>query len=80
MQGTIIDFRKEQGMGRAAVDGVGELTFDASVVGVPWASLVPGKRVQVELGPSRLGGQRILKLWIPGDELPPDPRVDPSRT
>jgi hypothetical protein len=24
----------------------------------------------VEVGPSRLGGQRILKLWIPGEKLP----------
>src|SRR5262245_14652809 len=76
MQGTIIDFRKEQGLGHASIDGVGDLSFDASVVGVPWTSLTPGTRVQVELGPSRLGGQRILKLWIPGDELPPDPKLE----
>jgi hypothetical protein len=76
MQATIVEFRKEQGMGRASVDGVGELSFDASVVGVPWTKLIPGQQVQVELGPSRLGGQRILKLWIPGEKLPdiPPPR------
>jgi hypothetical protein len=80
MQATIIEFRKEQGMGRATVDGVGDLPFDASVVGVPWTSLVPGRRVEVEIGPSRLGGQRILKLSIAGDELPPDPAASPSKT
>ena len=57
-------------MGRANVEGIGELSFDASTVGVAWTSLTPGRQVQVELGPSRLGGQRILKLWIPGEKLP----------
>ncbi len=57
-------------MGRASVDGVGELSFDASAVGVAWTSLTAGKQCEVELGPSRLGGQRILKLWIPGEKLP----------
>ena len=70
MRATIVEFRKEQGMGRANVDGVGELSFDASVVGVPWTSLTPGRQVEVDVGPSRLGGQRILKLWIPGEKLP----------
>jgi len=70
MQATIVEFRKEQGMGRVNVDGIGELPFDASVVGVAWNSLVPGRQVQVDVGPSRLGGQRILKLWIPGEKLP----------
>lgn len=57
-------------MGKANVEGVGELSFDASAVGVAWTSLTPGRQVQVELGPSRLGGQRILKLWIAGEKLP----------
>jgi hypothetical protein len=70
MQATIVEFRKEQGMGRVNVDGVGELPFDAAAVGVPWTSLVAGKQVQVDLGPSRLGGQRVIKLWIPGEKLP----------
>jgi hypothetical protein len=70
MRATIVEFRREQGMGRASVDGVGELPFDASVVGVAWTSLTAGRQVEVEVGPSRLGGQRILKLWIPGEKLP----------
>jgi hypothetical protein len=70
MRATIVEFRKEQGMGRANVDGVGELPFDASVVGVQWNSLTPGRQVEVDVGPSRLGGQRIKKLWIPGEKLP----------
>ena len=70
MQATIVEFRREQGLGRASVDGVGELPFDASVVGVAWTSLTAGRQVEVEVGPSRLGGQRILKLWIPGEKLP----------
>jgi len=65
-------------MGHATVDGVGELPFDASAVGVAWTSLVPGQRVEVELGPSRLGGQKIRKLWIAGQELR-DPRQGPSQ-
>jgi hypothetical protein len=70
MRATIVDFKKEQGMGRVSVDGIGELSFDASTVGVAWASLTAGRQVEVEVGPSRLGGQRILKLWIPGEKLP----------
>jgi hypothetical protein len=69
MRATIVEFRKEQGMGRASVDGVGELSFDASVC-ASWDRLTPGQQIEVELGPSRLGGQRILKLWIPGEKLP----------
>ncbi len=57
-------------MGRVSVDGIGELPFDAATVGVPWTSLTPGREVEVEVGPSRLGGQRIIKLWIPGEKLP----------
>ncbi len=57
-------------MGRVSVDGIGELSFDASTVGVAWTSLTPGRQVEVEVGPSRLGGQRILKLWISGEKLP----------
>ena len=56
-------------MGRASVDGIGELSFDASVC-VSWTNLTPGRQVEVELGPSRLGGQKILKLWIPGEKMP----------
>jgi hypothetical protein len=70
MQATIVEFRKEQGMGRVNVDGIGELPFDASVVGVAWTSLTAGRQVHVEVGPSRLGGQRVLKLWIEGEKLP----------
>jgi hypothetical protein len=57
-------------MGRVSVDGIGELSFDASAVGVSWTSLTAGRQVEVEVGPSRLGGQKILKLWIPGEKLP----------
>jgi hypothetical protein len=70
MRATIVEFKKEQGMGRVSVDGVGELSFDASAVGVSWTSLTPGKQCEVEVGPSRLGGQKIIKLWIPGEKLP----------
>ena len=57
-------------MGRVSVDGIGELSFDASAVGVAWTSLMAGRQVEVEVGPSRLGGQKIVKLWIPGEKLP----------
>lgn len=57
-------------MGRVSVDGIGELSFDASAVGVAWTSLTPGRQVEVEVGPSRLGGQKIVKLWISGEKLP----------
>src|SRR5437868_2741209 len=46
MRATIVEFRREQGMGRASVDGVGELPFDASVVGVAWTSLTAGRQVE----------------------------------
>jgi hypothetical protein len=70
MRATIVEFKKEQGMGRVSVEGIGELSFDASTVGAAWASLTPGKQVEVDVGPSRLGGQKIVKLWIPGEKLP----------
>lgn len=57
-------------MGRVSVEGIGELSFDASTVGVAWTSLTAGRQVEVEVGPSRLGGQKIVKLWIPGEKLP----------
>ena len=69
VEATIVEFRKEQGMGRASVEGIGELPFDASVC-ASWTRLTPGRQVQVEVGPSRLGGHRILKLWIPGEKVP----------
>jgi len=73
MEGTIVEFTKEHGTGRVAIDGVGELPFDAAVSRAPFDLLVPGRRVQVELGPSRLGGQRVVKIGIPGTEPPPPP-------
>lgn len=57
-------------MGRVTVEGIGELSFDASAVGVAWTSLTAGREVEVEVGPSRLGGQKIIKLWITGEKLP----------
>src|SRR5678815_986408 len=82
MEGTIVEFTKEHGTGRVAIDGVGELPFDATVSRAPFELLVPGRRVQVELGPSRLGGQRVVKIGVPGTEPPPPPAAPtkPIRT
>jgi hypothetical protein len=79
MEATVLEFLPEQGAGRVSVDGAGELPFDATVARVRFDQLVPGRRVHVELGPSRLGGMRVVKLWVPGTEPPPPPSSAPSR-
>jgi hypothetical protein len=79
MDATIVEFHPERGMGRALVDGAGELSFDASVVAIPFTELVPGVKVQVDMGPSRLGGLRIIKLTIPDAEASPPAPLGPPK-
>jgi hypothetical protein len=67
---TIVAFQREQGFGRVAIEGEGELAFDAVVAQPPPEKLVPGAEVMVEVGPSRIPGRlRVVKLWI-GDAAP----------
>ena len=67
---TIVAFQREQGFGRVAIEGEGELPFDAVVAQPPPEKLVPGAVVMVEVGPSRIPGRlKIVKLWI-GDAPP----------
>lgn len=79
MEATVIELLAAQGTGRVSVDGMGELPFDATVAREPLERLVPGARVHVELGPSRLGGQRVVRLWVPGVEPSSPPSIGPSR-
>jgi hypothetical protein len=79
MEATIVEFHAERGMGRAQVEGAGEMSFDASVVAAPFARLTAGTRVQVEMGPSRLGGQRIVKVTLPDGEPEPAAPIGPSK-
>jgi len=73
VEATILEFSTQHGTGRVRIDGAGELAFDATVARVKLDQLVAGRRVHVELGPSRRGGERVVKLWIPGSEPPPPP-------
>jgi hypothetical protein len=67
---TVVAFQREQGFGRVAVEGEGELPFDAVVAQPAPERLVPGAQVMVEIGPSRIPGrQKVVKLWI-GDAPP----------
>jgi hypothetical protein len=67
---TIVAFQREQGFGRVAVEGEGELPFDAVVAQPPPEKLVAGAAVMVETGPSRIPGRlKVTKLWI-GDAPP----------
>ncbi|MDB4945936.1 MAG: hypothetical protein JWP97_5470 [Labilithrix sp.] len=67
---TVVAFAAEQGFGRVAVDGQGELPFDAVVAQPPPHKLLPGAVVMVEIGPSRIPGRmKVTKLWI-GDAPP----------
>jgi hypothetical protein len=67
---TVVAFQREQGFGRVAVEGQGELPFDAVVAQPPPDRLSPGAEVMVEVGPSRVPGKlKITKLWI-GDPPP----------
>lgn len=67
---TIVSFQKEQGFGRVAIEGEGELPFDAVVAQPPPEQLLAGTEVMVETGPSRIAGRtKVLKLWI-GDAPP----------
>jgi hypothetical protein len=67
---TVVAFQREQGFGRVAVEGEGELPFDAVVAQPAPERLVPGAEVMVEIGPSRIPGrQKVVKLWI-GDAPP----------
>lgn len=62
---TVVSFQREQGFGRVALEGEGELPFDAVVAQPPPEKLVPGAAVMVEVGPSRIPGRlKIVKLWI----------------
>src|SRR5262245_32134935 len=78
MEATIIEFHPDRGMGRAEVEGEGEMSFDASVVAAPFAKLTPGTKVLVDMGPSRLGGQRIVKLALPEGEPEPGAPIGPE--
>lgn len=67
---TIVSFQREQGFGKVAIEGEGELSFDAVVAGPPPDKLLPGAQVMVEIGPSRIPGRlKVVKLWI-GDTPP----------
>ena len=67
---TVVAFQSEQGFGRVAVEGHGELPFDAVVAQPPPGRLLPGTEVLVEIGPSRIPGRlKVTKLWI-GDAPP----------
>jgi hypothetical protein len=67
---TIVAFQPEQGFGRVAVEGQGELPFDAVVAQPPPSKLLVGVDVMVEIGPSRVPGRlKVTKLWI-GDAPP----------
>ncbi len=69
-KGTIVTFEREKGFGRVAVEGEGELPFDAVVAQPPPEKLLAGTEVMVETGPSRIPGRtKVVKLWI-GDTPP----------
>jgi hypothetical protein len=71
-KGVVVAFQKEQGFGRVAVDGQGEMSFDAVVSLAKPADLVAGAKVNVEVGPSRIPGRmKITKLWLDGASSEP---------
>ena len=73
-RGTVIVFAKEQGFGRVAIDGEGELPFDATVALAKAEELTAGTAVLVETGPSRIAGRiKITKLWRADAPAPADP-------
>jgi VCBS repeat-containing protein len=51
---VVVAFEKQQGFGRVAVDGAGELPFDATVSRAKVEELVVGAKVEIEIGPSRI--------------------------
>lgn len=76
-KGTLVGFQKEQGFGKVDIEGVGELPFDAVVSLASPSELVPGAKVNVELGPSRIPGKlKVIKLWLEGaSSVPKEPLV-----
>jgi hypothetical protein len=71
-KGAIVSFQREQGFGRVAIDGVGEMPFDAVVSLAKPEDLSPGAKVNVELGPSRIPGKlKVTKLWLEGASSEP---------
>jgi hypothetical protein len=73
-RGTVVVFEKEQGFGRVAIDGGGELPFDATVALAKAEELTAGTAVLVETGPSRIAGRiKVTKLWRANAPPPADP-------
>jgi hypothetical protein len=73
-KGVVVSFQREQGFGRVNIDGVGEMPFDAVVALAKPEDLVPGAKVNVELGPSRIPGRlKTTKLWLEGSSGEPKP-------
>ena len=71
-KGSVVTFQREQGFGRVNVEGVGELAFDAVVTLAKPEDLVPGTKVNVELGPSKIPGRmKVTKLWLEGQSGEP---------
>ena len=78
--GTIVSFECGKGFGRVAVDGVGELAFDVTAARLRIEDIVAGLSVEVTLAPSRLGGQRVAAIALPGAKpLAPAPPSPPER-
>jgi hypothetical protein len=66
-KGVVVSFQREQGFGKVDVEGTGELAFDAVVTLAKPELLVPGAKVNVEVGPSRIPGKvKVTKLWLEG--------------
>jgi hypothetical protein len=76
---VVVAFEKQQGFGRVAVDGGGELPFDATVARAKVEELVVGAKVEIEIGPSRIPGRtKVTKLWLAGTSPDvPDPAAGP---
>ncbi len=66
-KGVIVSFQREQGFGRVAVEGKGEMSFDAVVALAKPEDLTAGAKVNVDIGPSRVPGRlKVMKLWLEG--------------
>ncbi len=74
-KGVVVAFEKQQGFGRVAVEGMGELPFDSVVSLATPSELVAGAKVNLELGPSRIPGKmKVTKLWLEGaSSVPQEP-------
>lgn len=73
--GTVVSFSAQQGFGIVQVDGGQSMSFDVAVTEIAPGGLVPGVRVRLEIGDSRIPGRLVVKrVWKEGM-----PRFDPSR-